>query len=190
VSIEPDTKDWTWVIDRACPDCRFDPNTIDREKLSDLIHENARGWYALLLDADAAVRPAPHVWSLLEYACHVRDVHRIFAERVQLMLDEDGPEFDNWDQDGAAAQGDYGLQDPAEVGTAMVERAAEAAVVYASVPEDGWQRTGRRKAGPDVEGSGSEFTVERIGRYHLHDVVHHLWDVTITPARAPAPRDV
>ena len=104
MSIEPDTKDWTWVTDQACPDCRFDPNTIDREKLSDLIHENARGWYALLLDADAAVRPAPHVWSRLEYACHVRDVHRIFAERVQRMLDEDGPEFDNWDQDEAAAE--------------------------------------------------------------------------------------
>ena len=61
----------------------FDPTTIDRDKLSDLIHENARGWYALLLDADAAVRPAPHVWSRLEYGCHVRDVHRIFAERVR-----------------------------------------------------------------------------------------------------------
>ena len=125
------------------------------------------------------------MWSRLEYACHVRDVHRIFAERVQLMLDEDSPEFDNWDQDEAAAEDDYGLQDPAEVGTAMVERAAEAAVVYASVPEDAWQRTGRRKAGPDADGSGSEFTIESIGRYHLHDVVHHLWDVTITPARAP-----
>ena len=29
----------------------------------------------------AATRPAPDVWSPLEYACHVRDVHRVFAER-------------------------------------------------------------------------------------------------------------
>ena len=43
------------------------------------------------------------------------------------MLDEDDPEFDNWDQDEAAAEDGYGAQDPAEVGTAMVERAAEAA---------------------------------------------------------------
>jgi hypothetical protein len=189
VSIEPDTKDWTWVVDRACPDCRFDPDVIDREKLPDLIHENARGWYALLLDADAAVRPAPHVWSRLEYACHVRDVHQIFAERVQLMLDQVDPEFDNWDQDETATEEDYGLQDPAQVAIEMVERAAEAAAVYASVPEDGWQRTGRRKSGTAADrndqGGGSEFTVESIGLYHLHDVVHHLWDVTITPARAP-----
>jgi hypothetical protein len=191
VSIEPDTKDWTWVVDRPCPDCGFDPDSVDRGKLPDLIHENVREWYALLLDADFAVRPAPHVWSRLEYACHVRDVHRIFAERVQLMLDQDDPEFDNWDQDATAADEEYGLQDPAEVGTELVERAAEAAGVYASVTDDSWQRTGRRKAGhsadsDDEQGSGSEFTVESIGRYHLHDVVHHLWDVTIT---SPAGED-
>ena len=47
-------------------------------------------------------RPAPDVWSPLEYACHVRDVHRVFAERVRLMLAEDDPLFDDWDQDAAA----------------------------------------------------------------------------------------
>jgi hypothetical protein len=29
-----------------------------------------------------------------------------------------------------------------------------------------------------VRSNGSEFTVESLGRYHLHDVVHHLHDVT------------
>jgi hypothetical protein len=185
VSIEPDTKDWTWVIDRPCPDCGFDPASVDRGDLPDLIHENVKDWYAILLDADFAVRPAPHVWSRLEYACHVRDVHRIFAERVRRMLDEDSPEFDNWDQDATAVEEDYSLQDPAEVATELVERAAEAAAAYASVADDGWQRTGRRKAAEGGAGQGNaDFTVESIGRYHLHDVVHHLWDVTITPAPA------
>ena len=26
--IEPDTKDWTWVIARPCPECGFDPSTV------------------------------------------------------------------------------------------------------------------------------------------------------------------
>ena len=188
VSIEPDTKDWTWVVDRPCPDCGFDPATVEREKLPDLIHESVRDWYPLLLDADFAVRPAPHVWSRLEYAAHVRDVHRIFTERVRRMLDEDNPEFDNWDQDETAVEQEYSLLDPAEVGTELVERGAEAAAAYASVPEDGWQRTGRRKPGEDGAGPerASEFTVESLGRYHLHDVVHHVWDVTIT---SPATED-
>ena len=33
-----------------------------------------------------------------------------------------------------------------------------------------WDRRGTRS-------NGSVFTVESLGRYHLHDVVHHLWDV-------------
>ena len=179
MSIEPDTKDWTWVTQRACEQCGFDPAEVAPEQLAELLHENTRGWYAKLADADYAVRPAPHVWSRLEYACHVRDVHRIFAERVRLMLAEDDPQFENWDQDVAADEEAYDLQDPSDVGTELVERAAEAAAVYASVAGDQWQRTGRRS-------NGSAFTVESIGRYHLHDVVHHLWDVSITPA-PPAP---
>ena len=42
----------------------------------------------------------------------------------------------------------------------------------------------RPAQGGQSDGSGSEFTVESIGRYHLHDVVHHLWDVTHHPGRA------
>ncbi len=173
MSIEPDTKDWTWVVDRPCPDCGFDPATVAPEQLSDALHENTRSWFGLLADADYAVRPAPHVWSRLEYACHVRDVHALFAERVRLMVTEDDPEFGNWDQDATAVEQDYAFADPAVVGTELVERAAEAAAVYAAVVGDQWQRPGRRS-------NGSRFTVESIGRYHLHDVVHHLWDVTIT----------
>ena len=171
VSIEPDTKDWTWVIDEPCLQCGFDPATVVTRELSELIHDNTRGWYAVLADADFAVRPAPHVWSRLEYACHVRDVHRLFAERVRLMLEHDDPTFENWDQDATAVEQAYDLQDPGTVGTELVERAAEVAAVYASVEGDQWLRPGRRS-------NGSRFTVETLGAYHLHDVTHHLWDVT------------
>ena len=26
--ITPDTKDWTWVLERPCPECGFDPATV------------------------------------------------------------------------------------------------------------------------------------------------------------------
>ena len=54
----------------------------------------------------------PTVWSALEYGCHIRDVHRIFNDRVRLMLTEDEPRFANWDQDATAIEDDYGSQDP------------------------------------------------------------------------------
>ena len=180
MSIEPDTKDWTWVLEKPCEQCGFDPATVARENLPELIHENTRGWYDVLADADYAVRPAPHVWSRLEYACHVRDVHELFAKRVRLMLDEDDPTFENWDQDATAVEQAYDLQEPGTVGTELVERAAEVAAVYASVEDDQWQRPGRRS-------NGSLFTVESMGVYHLHDVVHHLWDVSHSAEPSPVP---
>lgn len=170
MSIEPDTKDWTWVLSRACPECGFDPATVVREDLADLIHQNTRGWYGALDGADAAVRPAANVWSPLEYACHVRDVHVLFAERLRLMLEQDDPMFANWDQDVAAIEGHYDEQDPATVSVELVEAAADVAAIYAGVTGDQWERPGRRS-------NGSVFTVETFGIYHLHDVEHHLYDI-------------
>jgi hypothetical protein len=168
--IAPDTKDWTWVLERPCPECGFDPATVAVADLPDLIHDNTRGWYAVLDDPQAAVRPEPGVWSALEYACHVRDVHRLFAERARLMLDQDDPQFANWDQDATALEDRYAEQDPATVCVELVEAAADVAGLYAGVSGEQWQRPGRRS-------NGSVFTVETLGRYHLHDVVHHLHDV-------------
>ncbi|MGN6162838.1 MAG: DinB family protein [Marmoricola sp.] len=168
--MEKDTKDWTWVLDRACPDCGFDPAAVSTSDLPELIHVNTRGWFDALDRRDVAVRPQPDRWSPLEYGCHVRDVHLLFAERLRLMLDEDDPSFPNWDQDDTAIEKAYDRQRPEEVVVELVEAAADVAAIYAGVRDDQWDRRGFRS-------NGSVFTVASLGRYHLHDVVHHLWDV-------------
>src|SRR6478735_2892766 len=145
--------------------------------LADVVRENARTWQAVLRLDDAAVRPDPATWSTLEYACHVRDVNRIFDLRVGLMLDEDDPTFANWDQDETAIAERYGEQDPATVSAELLEAAESVAARYAAVPDDAWERRGYRS-------NGSEFTIDSIGRYHLHDLVHHAWDVRSAVARA------
>jgi hypothetical protein len=170
MSIEPDTKDWTWVLERPCPDCGFDAGAHTNADLPGSIEANAFGFAQVLAQVGATARPDDETWSPLEYACHVRDVNRLFGQRVRLMLDEDDPRFSNWDQDETAVRQRYDLQDPVEVSRELVEAAAEVADVYAGIEGDRWQRPGRRS-------NGSHFTVESLGRYHLHDVVHHLWDV-------------
>ncbi|MGB0101519.1 MAG: methyltransferase domain-containing protein, partial [Nocardioides sp.] len=175
--VEPDTKDWTWVLERPCPECGFDASTVGADGLGAVIRENAATWATVLTLADAAVRPAPDTWSPLEYACHVRDVNRIFDLRVGLMLAEDEPTFPNWDQDQSAVEERYAEQDPATVADELQAAAASVAARYASVPADAWGRRGLRS-------NGSAFTVESIGRYHLHDLVHHAWDVRAAVARA------
>lgn len=175
--IEPDTKDWTWVLEQPCPDCGFDAQAVTADRIPAVIRDNATTWEAVLTLADAARRPAPATWSPLEYACHVRDVHRLFDQRVALMLDQDDPRFANWDQDRTAVEEQYGAQDPAVVGSALLDAAEAVAERYESVPPDAWSRRGFRS-------DGSVFTVESIGRYHLHDIVHHAWDVRDAVARA------
>lgn len=168
---EPDTKDWTWVLTHRCPDCGYDAATVAPTEVAGAIRENASAWSLVLRRDGATQRPSPLVWSPTEYAAHVRDVHRIFADRVGLMLTEEDPEFPNWDQDAAAVADRYDRQRPADVGPALASAAEQVAAGYDAVPPDAWQRTGRRS-------NGSRFTVATLATYHLHDVVHHLWDVT------------
>ena len=116
-------------------------------------------------------RPDDTTWSPLEYACHVRDVHRVYAGRVGRMLTEDDPHYENWDQDATAVEGRYAEQDPAAVAAELSAAGEEIGAIFAGVEGDGWERTGRRS-------DGATFTVDSIGRYYLHDIEHHIWDVT------------
>lgn len=170
MSIEPDTKDWTWVLDRACPECGYVAGDVTADRFGALVRDNATSWEGALSSPLVRERPQPHVWSTLEYACHVRDVHRVFAERLRLMLAQETPTFPNWDQDATAVEQRYAEQDPALVGAELLDAAADVADLYDHVPPDAWGRRG-------VRSNGSEFSVESLGRYHLHDIEHHLWDV-------------
>jgi hypothetical protein len=171
MEIEPDTKDWTWVLQRPCGECGFDTSSFPREAMARMIRENASAWELVLEAADARTRPAPTVWSPLEYGCHVRDVFRLYDYRLGLMLSQDDPLYPNWDQDETAVRDRYAEQEPARVQVEVVEAAAGLADRIDTVAGDTWQRPGRRS-------DGANFTVESIARYMLHDVVHHLHDVT------------
>jgi hypothetical protein len=168
--IEPDTKDWTWVLDRPCQECGFDATSLHHTEVADRIRSDAAEWVPRLHEPGVNVRRHPTVWSTLEYGCHIRDVHRIFNHRVQLMLTADEPQFPNWDQDETAGADDYTSQDPAAVATELFDAASIVADTYANVSADGWTRRGLRS-------NGSEFTIATIAIYHLHDVVHHAHDV-------------
>lgn len=169
-AIVPDTKDWTWVLSRPCGDCGFDASAQDFRALPGLVHDTAMTWSEVLARSAVDVRPAPGVWSPLEYGCHVRDVHVVFAQRLRSMLDQDEPTFASWDQDATAVADDYGSQDATTVAVELVEAAGTVAGIYATV-------TDATKDRPGVRSNGDRFTVESLGRYHLHDVVHHLHDV-------------
>ena len=170
--ITPDTKDWTWVLDRPCPECGFDPARVAFREVPGRVRANVDEWRAELNRLpEPAVRPDDSTWSPLEYAAHVRDVFRIMHARLNLMLVLPDPEFANWDQDEAATEQDYNRQDPSRVAIELVTAGLAIADAFEGVTDASLHRTGRRS-------NGSMFTVETLASYFLHDVVHHLWDIT------------
>lgn len=171
MGIVPDSKDWTWVLDQACPDCGLDTRQVRPESVAGLLRANAARWLVVLDHAVVRERPTPGVWSPLEYACHVRDTCRRFDERLHRMLTETDPRFPNWDQDATAVDQQYGRQEPARVASELAEAAEALAARFEHVRAPDWDRTGRRS-------DGAGFTVASLARYFIHDPIHHLCDVT------------
>jgi hypothetical protein len=170
--IIPDTKDWTWVVERPCLECGFDATACPAEAVAALVRDNATLWQQLL--DDGAIRPGRpdgSTWSSLEYACHVRDVYQRYEERIGLMLAEDDPLYANWDQDVTAVEDRYDEQFPQTVVTELVAAADLLATRLDGVSGEAWQRPGRRS-------DGATFTVAILARYMVHDPIHHVWDVT------------
>ncbi|HEY7875661.1 MAG TPA: DinB family protein [Actinomycetota bacterium] len=167
--IVPETKDWTWVLDRPCEECGFDTRSFPREQTGDMIRANATEWAVLLQHPDVRTRPSDDRWSALEYACHVRDVFRLYDERLEMMLEQDDPDYPNWDQDASAIERDYSNDDPAEVAGEIDGATKALADRFDSVRGDQWERTGNRS-------DGARFTVESFARYLIHDPIHHVVD--------------
>lgn len=171
--IVPDTKDWTWVLERPCPECGFEPGAASFRDIPRLTRENVAAWERVLRGdrAELILRPDDATWSPLEYAAHVRDLCRIMLARLNLMLVLDDPAFVNWDQDETQQQRDYNAQDPATVARELAAAGQAIATAFELVAESDEQRTGRR-------GDGSTFTATTLASYFLHDISHHIWDVT------------
>jgi len=166
-----DGRDWTFVLDSECDECGVDVRHLDDADLAGLVRSAGRTWQ-LLLDEhadDAAVRtrPAPEVWAPVEYGEHVRDVLQLYRQRTELMLTRDNPEFPDWDPDMTAAA--YTASDARTVGAEIVTSADALADVYADLDAAAFARPGRRS-------DGAAFQVGSLGRYMLHDVLHHVRD--------------
>jgi hypothetical protein len=170
MSIVPDTKNWTWILERPCPECGYDARTVGRADVASMVRANVAQWQRVLAVGGLDARPDDATWSPLEYGCHVRDVFRIMTTRVDLVVAEPDPLFPNWDQDATAVEDAYDTQDPVRVAVELAEAGRAFADRFDDVADEQWSRPGRRS-------DGAQFTLESLARYALHDVIHHLVDV-------------
>lgn len=169
-SYEPlpnDGRDWTFVIDGRCPECGYEPHPP--EDTTRRLRATLALWKEALAAPDAGVRPHPKRWSAREYACHMRDLCRVFRERLLLMVAEDDPTFPEWDSALAAVENDYANADTDLAGHQLATEIGATAQEFDKLAPEHWQRTGRRS-------DGMEFTVETLARYLLHEAEHHAKD--------------
>ena len=170
--IEPDSKDWTWVLERPCPECGFDASTFPAAGVAALIRSNAVAWERLLWAVDdLRRRPGDGRWSTLEYACQSAMSAASMTNASNSCSTTTIPLMPTGTRTPPRPEDDYNAQDPSTVATELRSAAHGLAEAFDQVEGAQWQRTGRRS-------DGARFTVDSFSRYLVHDPVHHLFDVT------------
>lgn len=162
-------RDWTRTQFERCPDCGADVAAIEVSALGAVVMREVAAWGRLLAAADPTavrLRPADHVWSALEYACHARDLLAVMAARVERMLVETSPVLGWWDHEAAVDDDHYNEQVPVLVIEAMTANARGFVRSLSAVANDDWERSAQRRP-------GEQFTISGIARFVLHEVIHH-----------------
>jgi glycine/D-amino acid oxidase-like deaminating enzyme len=160
-----------------CSECGFSEESVTMADAVAALRKFGRRYQAPLTrflsgeDGDALLRqrPAPGVWSALEYAAHVRDVYAWYDERVRRSLAEDRPVIEGPGPDEAAEAGRYNELDPKTVTQELAANAERLAATLEVVPEESWERVHVR--------FGAERSVLFTARRAVHEGNHHLLDI-------------
>lgn len=158
----------------ACTECGFAYDLTLAPTVPALARDSAET-YAGLLRAEPSVlrrRPAPDVWSPLEYACHMRDVLLVQRERVLAARRNDTPVAEPMGRDERVEHDGYADQQPADVARQL----AEAALLFGNTldrlsPAD-WERT-LIYTYPERQ----ERSLRWLAVHTLHELRHHLLDI-------------
>jgi uncharacterized damage-inducible protein DinB len=116
------------------------------------------------------LRPAPDVWSVTEYLCHLRDVYVSFTIRLHRVRTEERPAWEPMFNDLRARRFRY---NDCAIDATLDELAAATAGFcdeVARTGEDDWDRLATRLP-------GEQRTARWLVRQAMHEGVHHLADI-------------
>jgi len=159
--------------EHACQRCGLAYADLSVDRCIALVTDSGSALAARLTTGDdrgLRRRPEPETWSVVEYACHVRDVLWVFAVRVHRGVHEERPSLDPMYNDWRAERFGY-ARVRVDVLLAELRAATEGFVEEVrSVPDDAWNRVVVRRP-EEVR------TVRWLVRQAAHECVHHLGDV-------------
>ena len=183
---------WEWprAATEECPQCGLHAGAQSPESLGAMAVELAADWREFLVTADDAylrTNPEPGVFSPIQYGAHVRDILRVYGDRVLLAIAADDPEVPTFhppDDEWAR----YNSLDREELATDIETQADRLAAILDSLDDDAWSRTVTRQALVSGTDAVYRFTVAGIASYAVHEAHHHLLDAdgTIPYGGAPA----
>lgn len=142
-----------------CEQCGFVYESLAPGDIGSAIRSLARQIRAELVARAASpavrTRPAPSVWSALEYACHVRDVLLVQRERALLAQVEERPSFARMYRDERVSLAGYRDEQPEDVADHLTMAAALVARVFDGLTAQQLARVhlqlpGRDRAGRDM----------------------------------------
>lgn len=156
-----------------CAVCPLRYADLSPEAAAEMVRSFPRRYRAALDGTpDQLLRRRPPLggWSMLEYACHARDVYAVYHQRVTRTLTEERPVLEPMGNDRRAAEQRYNEQPLDEVLTGLDRTAEDFAALVDSLPPDQWDRSCTRLP-------GEERTLLWLVRQAAHEGLHHLRDV-------------
>jgi hypothetical protein len=163
------------TLSESCLECGF-VYALGRADVLAWLRSDANAFLETFatFDGDAArTRPAPDVWSPLEYACHVRDVLRVQAARVEQAQREDEPAFTPMGRDQRVVDDRYNEQDPKQVAAELRAAADDFITLLERLDDAGWKRAGiYNYPEPALR------DVNWIAAHTVHELFHHRRDLT------------
>jgi MOSC domain-containing protein YiiM len=174
------------VTPETCDECGFDARAWRVRDVVSLLAATGEWWSMAIegIDRDRLnARPAPGVWSVLEYGVHTALVLAMLRVGVELIVANDGVVLPPVPEGGEAAVDDATVDlDPASV-VRDIEREAAALVALAvDMPRETRGHLG-------VMADGAVIQAEAALVHAGHDVSHHFFDVARgLAAGAPARR--
>ena len=158
----------TGVPGETCEACGFDAADYTQQDLLGTLRALAPIWRTMTegIDADVlAARPAPEVWSAVEYAAHSRDVTGAMGYLLHLALTEDHPSLGPPPDDV-----DHDVPDELDKAIAGLEENAARLVRKASkAGDEEWAR--------EVDIGDDTVDGTWLVAHAVHDATHHLRDV-------------
>ena len=123
-------------------------------------------------DSSIHSRPEPGIWSVVEYACHVRDVLLVQRERILLALVEESPRFAPMYREERVRHAGYDRESANDVAQELTASANLVAKVVAPL-DDGQLARSCVYSVPEPQVRDVAWAV----RHTVHEVVHHEMDV-------------